>query len=154
MCLWAGYFTGKNLPEPVLTEIPKIKIDPSQEPDIRLQTVSGNLYLYTTANVLRRANAALVMLGFGVGETVTWMFPYDEFHWVVKGKAEMTYSLAGTGHTERKKATIQEGDIYLIPRGARITWKVGPDGPVRLVGIIMPASADSARRPEKIHKLK
>ena len=154
MSLWPGYYMGKNLPEPALTEIPKIKIDPSQEPDIRIETLSGNFYPYTTTNLLLCANGVVDMEDFGAGETITWMFPYDEFHWIAKGKAKMTYSLAGTSHTEQKTVEVKEGDIYLLPLGSRATWQVDPSGPLRKICVVMPSTAGSTRRPDKVHKLK
>ncbi|MFC2031844.1 cupin domain-containing protein [Chloroflexota bacterium] len=154
MSLWPGYYQGKNLSEPALTEIPKIKIDPSQEPDKKVETVAGNFYSYRKSNVLRCANGFVCIEDFGAGETITWMFQHDEFHWIAKGKAEMTYSLAGTSHTESKTVTIQEGDIYLLPLGARVTWKVATGSPLRKICVLIPAKAPSTRRPEKITDLK
>ncbi|MFC2032468.1 hypothetical protein ACFLUS_03780 [Chloroflexota bacterium] len=160
MSLWPGYYMGKELSEPILTEMPKVKLmtadhqpEPGLTPDIKVETVSGNFYPYLQP-AIRTANGSIGFEDFGAGETITWMFPYDEFHWIAKGKAEMTYSLAGTSHTESKTVIVQEGDIYLLPLGSRVTWKVDPSGPLVKICVVMPGTARSTRRPDKAHKLK
>ncbi|MFC2032439.1 cupin domain-containing protein [Chloroflexota bacterium] len=154
MSLWPGYYMGKELAEPVLTDIPKVKIyQPEHEPDLKIETVSGNFYPHLEP-AIRTANGSISLEDFGAGEAITWMFPYDEFHWIIKGKAEMIYSLAGTSHTEQKTVHIEEGDIYLLPLGSRVTWKVDPSGPLRKICVVIPGVARSTKQPDKVHKLK
>ncbi|MFC2031842.1 cupin domain-containing protein [Chloroflexota bacterium] len=143
MSLWPGYYRGKELAEPALTEIPKIKIDPDQEPDVNIKVAAIADFLAPSKFRLVCANGIASVEDFAAGETITWMYPHDEIHWVIKGKAELTYSLAGTSHTEQKTVTLQEGDIFLIPLGARLTYKVDPSGPLRNVAIAMPFPSPS-----------
>ena len=153
MSLWPGYYLGNELPEPILTEIPKIRINPDRDWDIKVEMPGGDFYQDTT-NMLRAANGMLALEGFGAGETFSWIYAFDEFAWIVRGKAEMTYSLSGTSHTEQKTVTIKEGDIFLIPLGARITFKVDPSGPLRKIGCTLPGIARTTRRPDKVTKLR
>jgi uncharacterized cupin superfamily protein len=155
MSLWPGYFFGKfeNMRDPVLTEMPIIHFDPEQEPDVKAETISGTLYNYTT-NVIRSANGSCALEDFPPGETVFWFFPHDEIHYVVKGKAEITYSLAGTSHTELKTMTAEPGEAYLIPHGSRLTWKVAPGDPFRHLCFVMPGVPPTSRVPSKVTKLK
>jgi uncharacterized cupin superfamily protein len=155
MDLWPGYYLGKfdKLQEPILTEIPKMKIDIEHEPDTKIETVSGNFYTHKSP-LIRTANGVCSQEDFGAGETFTWMFPYDEFHWIVKGSAEMTYSLAGTSHTEQKTVRIKPGDIYLLPTGARVTWKIDPGEPLRHICIVLPGNAASTKAPGKAVDIK
>ena len=75
---------------------------------------------------------------FGAGSTVQWDFWYDEFHYILSGKAELTYSLQYTAYTETKKLTVEAGHLYLIPRGAHMEWKVDPGANLRKICVIMP----------------
>ena len=147
--MWPGYYRTKALLEPVLTEIPRMRIDPDQEPNLMFETLTGKYYA-SSKNFIRSANGRMGIEDFEAGATLTWMFPHDEFHWILKGKAEMTYSLAGTSHTEQETVTIQEGDIFLIPLGARVTWKIDPSSRLRRVAVVMPGPANSSLRPQKV----
>jgi mannose-6-phosphate isomerase-like protein (cupin superfamily) len=93
---------------------------------------------------------------FGAGETITWMFAEPEVQYILRGKAEMTYSTGATSHTEEKTVQIQEGDCYIIPAGARLTWKVNPESPIRRFCVIMPfpRRAFGHRKPHAIEKLR
>lgn len=155
MSLWPGYFFGKidKMRDPILTEIPFMKFDPDQEPDLRVETVSGTLLNYTRNNI-RTANGSCSLEDFPPGETVFWFFPHDEIHYVVKGKAEITYSLASSSHTEQKTMTAEAGEAYLIPHGARITWKVEPGDPFRHLCFIMPGNPPTQRVAGKVTELK
>lgn len=68
-----------------------------------------------------------------------WTFLYDEVHYALSGKAEITY-LSPPWYTSDSKKTIvvQEGDVYLIPKGTRWFRKVIGDKPYRHLCIIMP----------------
>ncbi|MFC2032858.1 cupin domain-containing protein [Chloroflexota bacterium] len=143
MSLWPGYYRTKNFLEPIVSEIPKMRVDTNQDPDIRFETSTGNFYISSSMNRIRSANGRVAIEDFGAGETITWMFPHDEFHWVLRGEADMTYSLAGNSHTEQKKVSLKEGDIFLIPLGARVTFKVGPTKPLRRLVLTLPGPANS-----------
>lgn len=66
-----------------------------------------------------------------------WSFHYNEVHLVLQGKAEITYTLAA--NPDRVfTAVAEKGDTYLIPCGARVTWKVTSEEPFRHYFVIMP----------------
>lgn len=157
MLLWAGYWKGKTPLDPILFEIPKKNIYENLKfkPKLKVKTVGGNLYTYGPETNMRYANATVSMEDFGPGETFFWAFPLDnEVHIILKGKADVTYSLEGTNHTEEKKMTIQEGDAYIIPRGARMTWKVDPGGPLVKLCITIPGLVIPERRASAVEELK
>ncbi|MFC2031840.1 hypothetical protein ACFLUS_00475 [Chloroflexota bacterium] len=91
MSLWPGHYMGKELSEPILTEMPKVKLmtadhqpEPGLTPDIKVETASGNFY------------------------------------------------------------------PYLIPLGARVTWKIDLGSRLRRVAVVMPGPANSSLRPQKV----
>lgn len=143
------------MPERITTEIPVIKIDPTQDPDQKIKTVSGNFYP-NTAQTMFREEGLVSVEDFGAGETITWFFPEPEVQYILRGKAEMTYSLGATSHTEQKTVTIEEGDCYIIPAAARLTFKVSPEGPLRKFCVIMPfpQRAFGMRKPDAVEKLR
>lgn len=143
------------MPERISTEIPMIKIDLTQDPDQKIKTVSGNFYPNTVQTIFWE-EALVTVEDFGAGETFSWFFPEPEVQYILRGKAEMTYSLGATSHTEQKTVTVEEGDCYIIPAAARITWKVSPEGPLRKFAVIMPfpQRAFGQRRPEAVEKLR
>lgn len=138
----------------ITTEIPMIHIDPNENPDQKIKTVSGNFYPNTKETMFW--DEALVSIeDFGAGETLSWFFPEPEVQYIIRGKAEMVYSLGATSHTEQKVVTIQEGDCYIIPAGARLTWKIDSDSPLRKFCVLMPfpQRAFGFRLPEAVEKL-
>ena len=154
MSLWPGYCFNKaeKAPEPVLTEIPFMKFDPDQKPDLRVETQSGTYLAFRKNNIIA-ANGVCMLEDFLPGETMFWFFPGDEIQYIVKGRAEMTYSLAGTSHTEQKTVNIEPGDCYLIPMGARVTWKVAPGSVLRHLCFLMPGMPPTQRKPERVKEI-
>ena len=146
---------SQQSPETLTTEIPKINISPDHEPDKRIKTLFGNFYSHGDKFMFYKE--ALVMLDdFGAGETFSWFFPETEVQYVLKGKAEMTYSCGAASHTEQKTMQVEAGDVYIIPPGTRVTWKVAPGEPFRHLDVLMPfpKRAWGAQRPEGIDILK
>ena len=153
MTSWRDY--AQKPPERITTEIPKMKVDPNDEPDKRIKTLTGNFYPHGDKFMFYRE--AVVMLDdFGAGETFSWFFPETEVQYVLRGRAEMTYSLGATSHTEQKTMTVEEGDCYIIPPASRITWKISPESPLRRLEVLMPfpPRAWGMQQPEAIEKLK
>jgi ethanolamine utilization protein EutQ (cupin superfamily) len=62
---------------------------------------------------------------------------HDEVHYVTKGRAEITFHLAPL-MIETGKIIAEAGSIYLLPRGARIVWRVLSDEPFRHLCICVP----------------
>jgi mannose-6-phosphate isomerase-like protein (cupin superfamily) len=143
------------MPERVTTEIPIIKIDPNQPPDQKIKSVSGNFYPNTDQTMFYE-EALVTVEDFGAGEEISWFFPEPEVQYILKGRAEMTYSLGATSHTETKTVTVQEGDCYIIPAGARCRWKVTPESPLRKFCVLMPfpQRAFGMRKAEAVEKLR
>jgi uncharacterized cupin superfamily protein len=144
-----------SMPERITTEIPIIRINPDQPPNQKIKSVSGNFYP-NTDQTMTYEEALVTMEDFGAGEEISWFFPEPEIQYILRGKAEMTYSLGATSHTETKKATVQAGDCYIIPAGARCHWKVSPESPLRKFCVIMPfpQRAFGMRKPEAVEKLR
>jgi ethanolamine utilization protein EutQ (cupin superfamily) len=135
----------------ILTEMPKIKIEVKSKPHVKAKTLNGNLYF--RGESIRVPQAWVVMEDFAAGDVVRWNFFYDEIHYILRGKAEVTYSLASTTYTEQKKMTAEAGDCYLIPRGASVEWKVDPSGPYQKLCVIMPCPPPTKRAPGTEEKL-
>jgi mannose-6-phosphate isomerase-like protein (cupin superfamily) len=108
------------------------------QPTLKTTVLTGSYYKFTQTRIAT-LNGYAQVTEFAPGQPWSWAFQCDEFHYILQGKAEMVYSLGGMHHTERKTMHIEAGDIYLIPLGARIEWKIDPkDPPVRALNIIMP----------------
>jgi mannose-6-phosphate isomerase-like protein (cupin superfamily) len=157
MSLWAGYWRGKETLDPILSEIPKKNIYQNllTRPKLKVRTLSGNIYHYGPEVNMRYANATVSMEDYGAGETFSWFYPMDnEVQIILKGKAEITYSLEGMNHTVEKKMTVEEGDVYIIPRGARLTFKVDTSGPLVHLCVTIPGLATPQRISGSVEELK
>jgi len=97
-------------------------------------TKSGPARLKTLINV---PEAWVGVEDFMPGTEFHWSFHYNEVHLVLEGKAELTYTLAANPN-RIFKAVASKGDTYLIPCGARVTWKVVSDEPFRHYFAIQP----------------
>jgi len=143
------------MPERITTEIPIMRVNLNQSPDQKIKTISGNFYP-NTEQTMTYEEAYVSVEDFGAGEDFSWFFPEPEIQYILKGKAEMTYSLGATSHTETKTVMLQEGDCYIIPAAARCRWKVDPAGPLRKFVVMMPfpQRAFGMRKPEAVEKLR
>lgn len=74
---------------------------------------------------------------FYPGPDIVWSMFHDEVQYVTSGRAEITFHLPplmqATG-----KVTAGPGSIYLLPRGARIVWRVLGDQPFRHLCVCIP----------------
>jgi ethanolamine utilization protein EutQ (cupin superfamily) len=66
-----------------------------------------------------------------------WVMWYDEIHFAMKGEAECIYSMPPT-YDEEVTLKVKEGDLYLIPIGAQVRWRVIGDEPYRTMFVCMP----------------
>jgi mannose-6-phosphate isomerase-like protein (cupin superfamily) len=73
---------------------------------------------------------------FPPNSTVNWAFWHDEVHLVIRGEAEVSYTLA-PNHRKVVTRRFSEGDTYVIPNGARVQFRVGEE-PYVHVCVIMP----------------
>jgi mannose-6-phosphate isomerase-like protein (cupin superfamily) len=81
--------------------------------------------------------ATIAYEAFDAHSTVNWTFWHDEVHVVMGGEAEVTYTL-GPNHRKQVQKRFGTGDAYLIPDGARATFRIVSDEPYLHVCVIMP----------------
>jgi mannose-6-phosphate isomerase-like protein (cupin superfamily) len=74
---------------------------------------------------------------FAPGDTVNWAFFHAETHVVLRGEAEITYTLP-PNHNKIKTATARAGMAYLILNGTRARFRVTSAEPYVHVCVIMP----------------
>jgi len=53
----------------------------------------------------------------------SWTFWFDEFHYVIRGKAEITYTSPPL-HEKEERIIVVAGDAYFTPIGTCATWRV------------------------------
>ena len=123
-----------NTEQEQLTEIPKRKIDSEATPKYIIETAYGNCYIGVG---VPSPDAVVGIEDFGAGETMRWRFWHPEVHYILKGKAEVSYTLPAW-HDEVKTMTVEAGDCYVIPKGAELQWKVSSEGPLRKFCVVMP----------------
>ena len=123
--------------EPI-REILKVHIDPEANPTVMTKTLRGNFGGFPIETAILHPEGVMVVEDLFAGDTVEhWPFSHAEFHYVLKGKAELTYSLP-PWHDEEKTLTVVAGDAYLIPNGADVTFKIAHGEPYRHIAIAMP----------------
>ena len=123
------------------TDIVKRRIDTKAKPDRMVVVPSGKLKsvtkLYWVGPPIRTPEASVAVEDFAPGSTVQWIFDYTEVQYILSGKAEITYRLAPL-YVEEKTFTAEAGDVYVIPKGAVLEYKIDPSGPYRKLNVIMP----------------
>ena len=159
MSFWPGYWRTKEVLDPILTEIPIMKVDKNVKPKrkytrVNLDGSTQSTYGYGPENTLSFVNARIGYEGLPAGAQNFWCFANDtEIQYMLKGKAEIKYSLEGTQHTEIKTMHVEEGDIYIVPRGARLKWNVDPNMDMLRISITIPGSATPQRAGGAIEEL-
>ena len=116
-------------------EIARIRIDPLGAQKVS-KTKRGTL-TYIGDSIWYKEGVVLLE-NFIAGETMRWTFWFDEVHYILAGKAEVSYLLPASRFSVQKHMKVQAGDAYLIPTGADMTWKVDPSGPLTKLCVIMP----------------
>ena len=148
-----GHFErGKQLStteEQPLTEIPKRRLDPDVPAKYVIETAYGQTYI---GSGVRSPDASVGIEDFGAGDTIRWRFWHAEVHYILKGKAEVTYTLPAW-HDEVKTMTVEANDCYVIPRGAELEWKVSPEEPLRKFCVVMPKDPLYDVRPKTMRKI-
>jgi mannose-6-phosphate isomerase-like protein (cupin superfamily) len=131
-----GEKMGTRLPITAIDKIPVVKIDLEAKVEKFYELREGKAYRLEGG--LFDPLATCCIEDFGPGETFgPWSFWHDELQWITKGKAEITYTLP-PWHDEEKHMTCEAGDVYAIPCGARLTFKVVSKEPYRHFSVIMP----------------
>ncbi len=122
-------------------EIKKIRIDPNANVDRMLTIPGGELMgttkLYWAGPDIRTPEASVSRLDYAAGSIRKWFFDFSEVQYILGGKAEITYRLAPL-YIEEKNFTAEAGDVYVIPKGAIMQFKVDPSGPYKILCIVMP----------------
>ena len=146
MSLWRAHFLGKadTIPDPILDEIPVVHMDPNMPPIAEVKTQTGTYYQFGKKGNLRTANGFLIMEQFAAGTTLKWMYPFDEFHFIVKGECDMTYSLFSTANTVTKFLHVKAGDFFVTPLGSTVEFKMWDKGPLCRFCGVMPGRAQNA----------
>lgn len=143
MSLWPGYYFGAMDAQrpPITEEIPIVRLDTKMEPLSETKSTAGTFYLFGKTGSTMSANAFVMLEQFGPGSSITWMYPNDEFHYIIMGKARVTYSLYSTGNSEKKTMDVEEGDFLVTPRGSIVEFKILPGKPLRRIAGVMPGTA-------------
>jgi len=67
-----------------------------------------------------------------------WVMWYDEIHFATGGEAELIYSMPPT-YDEEVTVRVKTGDLYLLPIGVQVRWRVLSDEPYSTMFVCMPA---------------
>ena len=97
----------------------------------------GSLEKFKVQFLVNDRRATLAYEAFEAGSTVNWAFWHDEVHVITGGEAKVTYTL-GPNHRKQVTKIFRQGDVYLIPNGARVRFEVTKDAPYMHVCVIMP----------------
>jgi hypothetical protein len=68
---------------------------------------------------------------------IEWVYWLDTVHFVISGRAEITYWDPPNWETART-VTAEPGSFYLAPRGCRAKWRVLSDEPFRRIVLDIP----------------
>ena len=133
--------------ERVLDTLPKIHVDIDDE-QIEVGSLRGSWYVHP--DVMWKPEALISLESFAAGRTTRYIFWHNEVHFILAGKAELTYSLPINRFSVEKTMTVEKGDAYFIPCGADIKFtpserlyhlSVSMPGPARYRSDLMPAEA-------------
>jgi hypothetical protein len=123
-------------------EIRKIHIDPHARTTKKVLVETAALKMgyahFTDMKGIIEPEGIIDVECFGPGEIFRCPFFHTEVHYILAGKAEVTYTMPVL-HNEKKKMVAEAGDAYLIPCGAHVEWKVISNEPYRHLSVIMPA---------------
>lgn len=125
--------------EAIKNEIPLMNIDKisvGRRQPVRMP-IFGTTHYFPEVGI-RTADAVVAFEEFDAGDTVRFSPDRTIVAIVRQGRAEITYTLSGTHHTEIKKMDVKEGDVYVIPSGAYLEWKVLPGNNYRHLVILVP----------------
>jgi hypothetical protein len=129
-------------------EILKVKVEVEGDPTVVTNTVRGRLGGFPIEKAIAHPECIMAVEDFFAGDTIRWAFHHAEFQYILKGKAELVYTLP-PWHDEQKTLKVQTGDAYLIPNGADITFKIDKGAPFRKMCVVMPAEMGYFEVPPK-----
>jgi mannose-6-phosphate isomerase-like protein (cupin superfamily) len=102
---------------------------------VKIETVNGVLWI---KRYFREPAGNIAVEDFTAGQVFKWSYWHDEVHYIIKGKAEITFSMPPFHQTE-EKIVAETGDAYMIYKGESLTFRVISKEPFRHLCIIMPA---------------
>ena len=142
MTLWSGYYMNRidAMPDPITDTIPIFNVNPNQEPTTETKTAAGTYGMFGPGSAYVAANGFVLMEQFGAG-TMTFMYYFDEWHWIVKGEGEMLYNLSSEREQPKKRVALKTGDFVVTPRGSIVDWIAPPGGMLRRYCGMMPGYA-------------
>jgi hypothetical protein len=121
-----------------IREILKVHVDPDRGPSKIIDTPSGSFTALPPEHDIFHPEGIMAIEDSLPSPNKRWTFFHTEFHYILKGKAEITYTLP-PWHDEEKTMTVEAGDAYLIPSGADFKWNIFPGEPLRKMCVVMPA---------------
>lgn len=127
-----------------MVDIMKSKVDIADLNSVKpTETVRGTMKGLFYVN---EPHGFIALFEFPSGKTTEWMFHHEEIQYVLGGEAEITYSLPPM-HLEWKKTTAKKGDIYLVPNGAHLKFKVTSKEPYTHLDTGNPSVVSILRNP-------
>lgn len=103
--------------------------DLASEPNLTFPFVEGSRF--RAANIGIDEPAVQINLeDFYKGKDIPWTLAHDEVHLVVSGECEIEYHLPPL-MIESGTVRVKAGDVYYMPRGCRVVWRVLSDEPFR-----------------------
>ena len=121
-----------------IREILKVTVDPDAEPTVVVKTPSGSFTQFPPEMGIFHPEGTMALEDSLPSPNKQWFFSHSEFHYILKGTADITYTLA-PWHDVEKTMSIKAGDAYLIPKGTIFKWNIHPGEPLRKMCLIMPA---------------
>jgi len=108
----------------------------ASEPQVFGGPTVGETEEFQVQFLLNDRRATLALEAFAANSVVNWAFWHDEVHYITRGSATATYTLA-PNHRKQVSRIFTAGDAYLIPDGARVRFEIG-DEPYVHFCVIMP----------------
>jgi len=117
--------------------IMKTTLRPDTPPDRMCDVKTAGGMIYWGGKPLRFPGGSFSREDWPAGSTRYWFFAYNECHYVLEGKAEITWN-QGPLLLDEGTFTAEKYDLYFVPAGTKLTWKTDPSGPYKHMCIIMP----------------
>ena len=134
-------------------ELLKVSVNPDEKPTYVVRWLKGGAAEYPAEKGIFHPEGMMAIEDFLPGETSFWTFFHPEFHYVLKGRCEITYLLP-PWYDEEKTLIAEPGDAYLLPTGSNVTFKVISEEAFRHMCVVMPRQMlYGAVRPKTIVQL-
>lgn len=102
------------LDEPITDTIPKVHFDVNAK-QVEMKSLRGVWSVYP--EMINKPEGLVALENFPAGATIRYIYWYNEVHYILSGKAELTYLMPRTRFSIEKKMTVEAGDAYLMPCG-------------------------------------